>query len=127
MAKNSRAHKVGRSNSKKEDRPNSSKKGDRLNAANKQDRAPITKDTEEEELERLVFGDIPGFKAGLRIPPGDLPDDRDLSDASSQTVDAEDGPGKDLRALRDDEVGFFPRTCIGAEAGWRLIGLVIFH
>jgi hypothetical protein len=75
MAKKPRAPRIDDPNAKRVDRPRPAKGGDRSKAASKQDRAPIPKDAEEEELEKLVFGDIPGFKAGLGIPADDRADD----------------------------------------------------
>lgn len=114
MAKKPRTPRNDDSVAKREDRQRPAKGGDRSKATIERDHSPIPKDAEEEELEKLVFGDISGFKAGLGIPPDSRADGDDFSDASSHTVDAEDGPGEDLRALRDDEVGALPphlRSC----------------
>lgn len=74
----------------------------------KEDRTPIAPDDEELELERLVFGDLLGFKESLKQNgyEGEL-----LAVGSDDGLDIEKkeekefGLGEDLTALRDDEVG----------------------
>lgn len=74
----------------------------------KEDRTPIAPDDEELELERLVFGDILGFKESLKQNgyEGEL-----LAVGSDDGLDVEKGEekesglGEDLTALHDDEVG----------------------
>lgn len=74
----------------------------------KEDRTPIAPDDEELELERLVFGDLLGFKESLKQNgyEGEL-----LAVGSDDRFDVEKGEekesglGGDLTALHDDEVG----------------------
>lgn len=76
---------------------------------NKEDRTPIAPDADELELERLVFGDLLGFKESLKQSgyEGEF-----LAAGSEDELDVEkseekeSGPGKDLTALNDDEVGW---------------------
>lgn len=70
----------------------------------------LAKDKEEEELEKLVFGDLDGFKAGLRA--------HDEFESEGEGQDAgvharqNAAKGKDLGALQDDEVGAFPELLL---------------
>lgn len=82
----------------------SSKKGRKPN----QDHTPIAKHSDELELEKLVFGDLSGFQKSLRsngVEGGYLSagSGDELNVAAGEEEGA--GPGRDLTALADDEVG----------------------
>jgi hypothetical protein len=64
----------------------------------------LLKDEEEEELEKLLFGDLDGFRAGLRAHEQDEESDREevRDDGIHGSHDAE--KTKDLEALHDDQV-----------------------
>ena len=65
----------------------------------------LPKDDEEEELEKLVFGDLDGFKAGLRAhEQSDSEDDKPDKDAGVHG-DHNAVKGREIGALQDDEVG----------------------
>ena len=82
----------------------------------KEDALPL-KDREEEELEKLVFGDLAGFKAGLRAHEEESEAEDEAGD-SRVDGDLDAGKGGDLTALQDDEVshcaliGFFFLPCL---------------
>ena len=71
-----------------------------INPPDPKEDAPPPKDREEEELEKLVFGDLAGFKAGLRAH-------EEGSEAEEEAEDFDHDAGKEgnLAALQDDEVG----------------------
>lgn len=66
--------------------------------------APPPKDREEEELEKLVFGDLAGFKAGLRAHEEGSEAEEEAEDPRID-VDYDAGKEGNLAALQDDEVG----------------------
>lgn len=85
-------------------------KSKRPSGQNKEDRTPIAPDADELELERLVFGDLLGFKESLKQSAYEgeflAEEDKDESDESDveKREEEEPGPRKDLTALNDDEV-----------------------
>jgi hypothetical protein len=71
---------------------------------NPRDDPPLPKDREEEELEKLVFGDLDGFKAGLRAYEEETEPEDEAEDLGVHGGhDA--AKGRDMAALLDDEVG----------------------
>jgi len=64
----------------------------------------LPKDEEEEELEKLLFGDLDGFRTGLRAHEQDQESDEEevRNDGIHGSHDAE--KTKDLEALHDDQV-----------------------
>lgn len=73
-----------------------------------EDRTPIAADDDELELEKLVFGDISGFKESLRRNGDDeefLSVGSDDESSGGKGEEEETGLGRDLTALHDDEVG----------------------
>jgi hypothetical protein len=64
------------------------------------DAAPLPKDKEEEELEKLLFGDLDGFKAGLRGL--DVLDESD--DEAQEEIVYDTAKAQDLATLNDDQV-----------------------
>lgn len=73
---------------------------------NPKEDAPPPKDREEEELEKLVFGDLAGFKAGLRAHEEESEAEDEAGD-SRVDGDLDAGKGGDLTALQDDEVSHY--------------------
>ncbi|KAL7272361.1 U3 snoRNP protein [Rhizina undulata] len=71
----------------------------------KKEAAPLPKDREEEELEKLVFGDIAGFHAGLRHDFG-VSEEEDSEEEMGRESGGEDEDGADLTALNDDQLFF---------------------
>lgn len=94
-------------------------------ATRKEDRAPIPKDDAELELEKLIFGDLSGFHQSLRengaLEKYYSDDDNDYDEEGGDavegeaTTEGEEGPGRDLAALADDEL-FFVDSGPGATA-----------
>lgn len=82
-------------------------KSKRPSGQNKEDRTPIAPDADELELERLVFGDLSGFKESLKQSAYEgeflAEEDKDESDVEKSEEEGS-GPRKDLTALNDDEV-----------------------
>lgn len=83
-------------------------KSKKLPGQRKEGRTPIAPDADELELERLVFGDLSGFKENLKqngnergFPAAGSEDQSDVEKGEEE----ESGSGKDLTALHDDEVG----------------------
>lgn len=73
-----------------------------------EDRTPIAADDDELELEKLVFGDLSGFRESLRQngdEEGFLSGENDDESDDVKGNEEEAGPGRDLTALHDDEVG----------------------
>lgn len=66
--------------------------------------APPPMDAEEEELERLVFGDVAGFKSGLKVLDYESEEDGELLDANVRGGNSA-SKGQDISALLDDQVG----------------------
>ncbi|KAL0640805.1 U3 snoRNP protein [Maublancomyces gigas] len=73
----------------------------------KEDRTPIAPDADELELERLIFGDLSGFKESLKqsgyeggFPAAGSEDELDVE----KREEKESGPGEDLATLNDDEL-----------------------
>ncbi|KAF8250756.1 WD40 repeat-like protein, partial [Wilcoxina mikolae CBS 423.85] len=66
---------------------------------------PLPKDREEEELEKLVFGDLDGFKAGLRAYEEESEPEAEEEDPEVHG-DHNAAKGRDLAALQDDELFF---------------------
>jgi len=66
--------------------------------------APPPLDKEEEELERLVFGDVAGFRAGLKVLEYESEEGTEPFHAGVRGGDVA-GKGQDISALLDDQVG----------------------
>lgn len=80
----------------------------KLPGQRKEDRTPIAPDADELELERLVFGDLSGFRESVKQNGNEeefsavgSEDELDVEKGEEE----ESGSGKDLTALHDDEVG----------------------
>jgi hypothetical protein len=74
----------------------------------------LPKDKEEEELEKLLFGDLEGFKAGLKEHEQEYESEGEPEDAAiHRSHDA--GAVQDIAALHDDQVRRI--TCGIADAG----------
>jgi hypothetical protein len=79
-----------------------------------ENRPELPKDKEEEELEKLLFGDLDGFKAGLKAHEQEYESEEEPEDAAiHRSHDA--GAVQDLAALHDDQVRRI--TCGIAGAG----------
>lgn len=75
---------------------------------NKEDRTPIAPDADELELERLIFGDLSGFKESLKqngYESGFLAAGSEDELDVEKREEKESGSGEDLATLNDDEVG----------------------
>jgi U3 small nucleolar RNA-associated protein 18 len=78
----------------------------------KQEKPILPKDAEEEELERIIFGDSAGFKQGLA--------DFSLGHAAGaygDVSDEDEGEGDDLEAVADQDLFFFDAGPAAAPAG----------
>lgn len=77
-----------------------------------QEKPILPKDAEEEELERMIFGDAAGFKQGL----DDFSLDR-TAGAYSDLSDEEKDDDEDLDAVADQDLFFFDTGPVAAPAG----------
>lgn len=78
----------------------------------KQEKPILPKDAEEEELERMIFGDSAGFKQGL----DDFSLDR-TAGAYGDLSDEDQGEDEDLDAVADQDLFFFDTGPVAAPAG----------
>lgn len=85
----------------------------------------LPKDDEEEELEKLLFGDADGFRAGLEAVgavPGESDDDEDMRDADEDEGglrEIGEEAERDFAALNDDQLFFVDDTAPGGELAVR--------
>jgi len=77
----------------------------------KEEKPILPKDAEEEELERIIFGDSAGFKQGL--------DAFSLAGAYGDVSDEDEdgGEGEDLQAVEDQDLFFFDAGPVPAPSG----------
>ncbi|KAH7410193.1 WD40-repeat-containing domain protein [Phaeosphaeria sp. MPI-PUGE-AT-0046c] len=78
----------------------------------KQEKPILPKDAEEEELERMIFGDAAGFKQGL----DDFSLDRTTGAYGDLSDEHQDGE-EDLDAIADQDLFFFDTGPVAAPAG----------
>lgn len=75
----------------------------------KEEKPILPKDAEEEELERIIFGDSAGFKQGL--------DTFSLAGAYGDVSDEDEDAGEDLEAVADQDLFFFDAGPVPAPSG----------
>lgn len=75
----------------------------------KDEKPILPKDAEEEELERIIFGDSAGFKQGL--------DNFSLAGAYGEPSDEDEDAGDDLEAVADQDLFFFDAGPVAAPSG----------
>lgn len=85
----------------------------------------LPKDDEEEELEKMLFGDAEGFRAGLEAvsaAPEESDDDEDMRDADEDEEGLKEigeEAARDFAALNDDQLFFVDDTAPGGELAMR--------